>query len=53
MSEIVELVGTVTGTGWMFLSAVVVIALGLFVLDRRPKTPASEKTETSSERRAA
>ena len=53
MSEIAELVGTVTSTGWMFLSAVVVIALGLFVLDRRPKPTASDKSETSSERRAA
>jgi len=53
MNEIVELVGNVTGTGWMFLSAVVVITLGLFVLDRRPKAPESEKAETTSDRQAA
>ncbi len=53
MSEIVEFVGAITGAGWMFLCAVLVIALGLFVLDRRRKASASETSATSRERRAA
>ena len=53
MSEIVELVRTVTDTGGVLFCVLFVGALGLLVLDRGPRASTVEDAPESHERHAA
>lgn len=54
MSEFIVLVESITGAGWMFLSALVVLSLGFLAFDRRPRTRhRSEEAARPATRRAA
>lgn len=52
MSEIVELVRSMTTAGWKLLCAVAVIALGYYMVDRGRKAAAIEQAEESHDRAA-
>jgi len=52
MSEIVELVRSMTVAGWKLLCAVAAIAVGYYVIDRGRKAAAVEQAEESRERAA-
>ena len=53
MSEIVELVGTMTQVGWKLLYVLAVVALGFYCVTRGRKAAAVEQAEESRDRRAA
>jgi len=53
MSEIVELVSSLTQGGWKLLYVVAVIALGFYVVSRGHKAAVAEEAEESRDRRAA
>jgi len=53
MSEIVELVTTLTRGGWKLLYVSAVIALGFYCVARGRKAAAIEQAEESRDRRAA
>lgn len=52
MSEIVELVRSMTSAGWKLLCAVGLIALGYYIVDRGRKAADVEQAEESRERAA-
>lgn len=53
MSEIVELVTTLTQGGWKLLYVVAVVALGYYWVARGRKAAGVEQAEESRDRRAA
>ena len=53
MNEVLGFLGMMRAAGWVFLCAVFVVAMGLFLFDRRAGAPAAEQAEPSEERRAA
>ena len=52
MSEIVELVRSMTIAGWKLFCAVAVIALGYYIVDRGRKAAAVELAEEARDRAA-
>jgi hypothetical protein len=53
MSEIVELVKTITDAGWIIFGVMLIVALGMFVFDRPRKLTAAEETAESRPAKAA
>ena len=52
MSEIVDLVRSMTTAGWKLFCAVAAIALGYYIVDRGHKAAAAEQAEESRDRAA-